>query len=54
MAWTEARQLINFIADIFSILTFLGLGILGIKIGRLIRKFGKKRLVERLKNFLQL
>lgn len=54
MEWTDFRQTINFIADVFSILTFLGLGILGIKVGRLIKKFGKKRLMEKLRSFLQI
>jgi hypothetical protein len=31
----------------------VGLGIIGIKIGRLVRKFGRKRIIERVRKFFE-
>ncbi len=53
MTWTDFRQTVNFLADVLSILMFLGLGIIGLKVGRLVRRFGKKRIVERMKKFFE-
>lgn len=53
MTWADFHEGIKFTADIFSILTFLGLGIIGIKIGRLVRKFGKKKILERVRKFFE-
>jgi len=54
MTWTDFHESIRFTADIASILTFLGLGIIGIRIGQVVQKFGPKRLIARLKKLFEL
>lgn len=52
MSWKGFEEGLSIAADIAGILTFLGLGYFGIKIGRFIKKWGLQNLKERIRMFL--